>query len=48
MTRLAISLLLLASLAGCIEQPGHLEVKEDRARAVTCWQSYSGMACLPN
>lgn len=47
MTRLALCLL-LATLAGCIEQPGHLEVKEDRTRAVTCWQSDSGMACLPN
>ncbi|MBC3423677.1 hypothetical protein [Pseudomonas sp. RW3S2] len=48
MTRLAICLLLLATLGGCIEQPGHLEVKEDKTRAVTCWQSDSGMACLPN
>lgn len=48
MTRLALCLLLLATLAGCIEQPDHLEVKEDRTRAVTCWQSDSGMACLPN
>ena len=48
MTRLALCLLLLATLAGCIEQPGHLEVKEDKTRAVTCWQSDSGMACLPN
>ncbi len=48
MTRLALCLLLLATLTGCIEQPGHLEVKEDQVRAVTCWQSDSGMACLPN
>ncbi|MCY4125084.1 MAG: hypothetical protein OXF59_07805 [Pseudomonas sp.] len=48
MTRLALCLLLLATLVGCIEQPGHLEVKEDKGRAVTCWQSDSGMVCLPN
>ena len=48
MPRLALLLALLATLVGCIEQPGHLEVKEDQARAVTCWQSNSGMACLPN
>lgn len=34
MTRLALCLLLLATLAGCIEQPGHLEVKEDPARRI--------------
>ena len=55
MTRLALCLLLLATLAGCEPRqetpPQTLDVLHDDARGVTCWQSsrnYVSLSCLPD
>ncbi|UVM53543.1 hypothetical protein LOY37_14265 [Pseudomonas sp. B21-012] len=55
MTRFALCLLLLATLAGCDTRPETppqaLDVLHDDARGVTCWQSsrnYVSLSCLPD
>jgi hypothetical protein len=55
MTRLALCLLLLATLAGCGPAPSAapqtLETLHDDAHGVTCWQSsknYVSLSCLPD
>jgi len=55
MIRLALCLLLLATLAGCEASPSTpqqtLETLHDEARGVTCWQSsrnYVSLSCLPD